>query len=184
MTAKNEVIHAETGQIAQVLEELKLLATEHLMDHPVLFTGPTGSGKEMLADYLVKRVTNNLPHNKINCMNLSESVIESELFGHMRGAFTGAIKERKGLIEESEGGILFLDEIGVLPKHLQAKFLRVLEDREVRKIGGSRSKKINVRFIAATKDTKTLIPDLKHRFPNKIHIPPLKRNPRRNPLFA
>ena len=179
--SKNKIIHAEYGHIAETLKRLELIATKDLTDCPVLFTGPTGSGKEMLADYLVEHIPDNPQCTKINCIGLPEQIIESELFGHEKGAFTGAAKDRTGLIEESEGGILFLDEIGILSKPLQAKLLRVLEDRKIRKIGGSGSEEINVRFIAAT--NCDLIPDLKHRFPYKIHIPPINEIPEEIPYL-
>ncbi|NQT55485.1 MAG: sigma-54-dependent Fis family transcriptional regulator [Desulfobacteraceae bacterium] len=185
MPVKDKVIHAKTGHIAQILKRLELLATKDLLDSPVLFTGKTGSGKEMLADYLVEHILHKarkeFPYIKINCIGLPEEIIESELFGHEKGAFTGADKVHTGLIEKSDGGILFLDEIGVLPLPLQAKLLRVLEDREIRKVGSSKSKKINVRFIAAT--NRNLIPDLKHRFSYKINVPPLIDIPEEIPYF-
>jgi hypothetical protein len=185
MSDENKVVHAKSGKIAQIMERLEIIATRDLVDSPVLFTGETGTGKEMLADYLVEHIPNNskgkLLYKKINCIGLPENLIESELFGHTKGAFTGAEKERTGLIEESEGGILFLDEIGVLSEQLQAKLLRVLEDREIRKVGSSESKKIDVRFIAATNGE--LIVDLKHRFSSKIEIPSLKDNPEEIPYL-
>ena len=185
MTNKDKVIHSSKGDIAKILHRLKVISTQDLTDSPVLFTGPTGSGKEMLADYLVEQITietgMKLPFKKINCIGLPEEIIESELFGHEKGAFTGAINSRKGLIEESSGGILFLDEIDVLSEILQAKFLRVLEDREIRKVGGSEAKRIDVRFIAAT--NRPLELDLKHRFSYKINIPPLKDLPREIPYL-
>ena len=180
-----DVICAESGYVAQILKRLEIIATKDLMESPVLFTGETGSGKEMLADYLVEHIPNNskkkLLNKKINCVGLPEEIIDSELFGHLKGTFTGAISERKGLIEESAGGVLFLDEIGVLSEKLQAKLLRVLEDREVRKLGDSKSEKINVRFIAATNRKPIL--DLEHRFRYKIDIPPLRDMPEEIPYL-
>ena len=181
MTVNDRIIQAETGYIAQTLKRLKLIATKDLTDSPVLFTGPTGSGKEVLANYLVEHIPDNSSFLKINCITLPKDIIESELFGHTKGAFTGADNEHTGLIEKSADGVLFLDEIGVLSEQLQVKLLRVLEDREVRKIGDSKSKKINVRFIAAT--NRDVIPDLKHRFSYKINIPPLREIPEEIPYL-
>ena len=180
MPVENKVICAKFGKIAKILERLEIIATKELLDAPVLFTGPTGSGKEMLADFLVEHIPEDTqkdpPYEKINCIGLSKDMIESELFGHKKGAFTGALNEHTGLIESSENGILFLDEIGALSEPLQEKFLRVLEDRKIRKVGGSESEKMHVRFIAATTENRPLLPDLKHRFSYKIEVPPLKEN--------
>jgi DNA-binding NtrC family response regulator len=186
MPVKNKVIHAKSGKIAQILKRLEIIATKDLLDSPVLFTGPTGSGKEMLANHLAdlveKEKSEAIPYKKINCGGFPENLIESELFGHEKGAFTGASKERKGIIEESNGGVLFLDEIGAIPKPLQAKFLRVLEDRKVRKVGSSNTENVEVRFFAAT-NSEDLLPDLKHRFLYKIDIPLLCSIPEEIPFL-
>ena len=117
----------------------------------VLIVGETGTGKELLA-----RAIHNLspehdqPYQVVDCTRFPEGMIESELFGHVKGAFTGAVVDKMGLLELADGGSVFLDEIADLPLSLQAKLLRVLEEGEVRPVGGTRSKKIDVRFIAAT----------------------------------
>ncbi|TAL10279.1 MAG: sigma-54-dependent Fis family transcriptional regulator [Nitrospirae bacterium] len=117
----------------------------------VLIVGETGTGKELLA-----RAIHNLspdhdrPYQVVDCTRFPEGMIESELFGHVKGAFTGAVVDKMGLLELADGGSVFLDEIADLPLALQAKLLRVIEEGEVRPVGGTRSKKIDVRFIAAT----------------------------------
>ena len=117
----------------------------------VLIAGETGTGKELLA-----RAIHNLspehdqPYQVVDCTRFPEGMIESELFGHVKGAFTGAVADKMGLLELADGGSVFLDEIADLPLSLQARLLRVIEEGEVRPVGGTRSKKIDVRFIAAT----------------------------------
>ena len=132
-------------------EQLKRLPAFAATDFPVLVAGPSGSGKEILA-----RAVHDLsprkrgPFVSINCSALSESLIESELFGHVRGSFTGATHDRKGAFETARGGTLFLDEIGDLPLSLQPKLLRALENSEIRPVGSDRSIETDVRIIAAT----------------------------------
>ena len=118
---------------------------------PVLLLGETGVGKEVFAERLhalAPRASG--PYVKVNCGNLTESIVESELFGYEKGAFTGANTNRAGLIESAAGGTLFLDEVGELPPAMQTRLLRVLEDREVRRIGASKGRAVDVRFVAAT----------------------------------
>ena len=120
-------------------------------DAPVLLRGETGSGKELVSralhDYSPRA---NGPFIAINCGAIPEQLLESELFGHRKGSFTGATCDRKGRFELANGGTLFLDEIGDMPSQLQVKFLRVLEEREVEPVGGGGKTKINVRIVAAT----------------------------------
>ncbi|HEY4102316.1 MAG TPA: sigma 54-interacting transcriptional regulator [Polyangiaceae bacterium] len=117
----------------------------------VLILGETGVGKEVIADAIHRLSTRSAgPIQKISCATLSETLLESELFGHERGAFTGAVATKPGLIELAEGGTVFLDEVGELSPSLQAKLLRLLETREVTRIGGLRAKPVDVRFVFAT----------------------------------
>jgi len=122
-----------------------------LGDISVLIQGETGTGKEVVADELHRRSRRaKRPLLKLNCAALPEQLLESELFGHERGAFTGAVVAKAGLLEEADGGSVFLDEIGEMPAATQAKLLRVIEQREIQRVGGLKPRKIDVRFIAAT----------------------------------
>jgi transcriptional regulator with GAF, ATPase, and Fis domain len=120
-------------------------------EQPVLFLGQSGTGKERLARAVHElSARHDGPYVTINCSALSESLIESELFGHVRGSFTGATNDRKGAFEAARGGTLFLDEIGDFPMHLQPKLLRALENQEIRPVGSDRAIETDVRIVAAT----------------------------------
>ena len=120
-------------------------------DVTTLLVGPTGAGKEVMARVLHESSARRSgPFVAINCAVLPEQLIESQLFGHEKGAFTGALRAHKGLFEQAEGGTLFLDEIGEMPFHLQAKLLRVLQERQVTRLGSETPLAINVRLVAAT----------------------------------
>jgi len=117
----------------------------------VLITGETGTGKGLIARAIHEHSReHNKPYQVIDCTTVPEGMVESELFGHVRGAFTGAVSDKPGLIELAKEGTVFLDEIGELPLALQAKLLHVLEENEVRPVGGTRVKRVDTRFIAAT----------------------------------
>ena len=146
--------------------------------HSVLITGETGTGKEMLADCVMQMTKR--PKGKcqrLNCAGLDSNLVGSELFGHKKGAFTGAEKDREGLLRACDGGVLFLDEIGWLLPDLQARLLRFMETGEIRPIGADRIEHhADVRIVAATnKDVKeALIHDLRARFDFEVNLPPLR----------
>ena len=133
--------------MATVLRELNRVADSDL---PVLILGPTGSGKELAAEEVHRRSGRTGPLVPVNCSAFAEGILESELFGHTKGAFTDAHRDRKGAIESSRGGTLFLDEVADLSPRLQSILLRVLQEREIRRVGSDHAVKVDVRFIAAT----------------------------------
>ena len=131
--------------------QLALLPNMAVTDFPILLLGPSGTGKEVLSEAIHRHSKRNqFPIVRVNCSALSETLVESELFGHIKGSFTGAIQDRKGAFEAARGGTLFLDEIGDLPLTMQAKLLRALENSEIRPVGSDRTIHTNVRVIAAT----------------------------------
>lgn len=152
-------------------------------DSTVLVTGESGTGKELVARALHYNGTRHeRPFVAVNCSAIPETLLESELFGHVRGAFTGAIKDKPGKFEVANHGTIFLDEIGTLPHHLQAKLLRVLQEQEVERVGGTKPIKLHVRVISATNaDLEDMVKrgefreDLFYRL-NVIplHLPPLR----------
>jgi transcriptional regulator with PAS, ATPase and Fis domain len=128
-------------------------------DSTVFISGESGTGKELIAESIYEHSTRKgKPFIKINCVAIPEGLLESELFGHEKGSFTGAISQKKGKFEIADGGTIFLDEIGDMPLTTQAKLLRVLQEKEIERVGGSVPIKIDVRFIAATnKNLKKMI---------------------------
>ena len=166
------------------LKEAVLLARKvAVTDVPVLLTGETGTGKEVFAQaihYNSKRAKQNFV--AVNCSSFSKELLESEMFGHKAGSFTGALKDKKGLFEEANHGTIFLDEIGEMAFELQAKLLRILETGEYIKIGDTKPTRVNVRIIAAT--NRNLPEEIaKGRFREdlfyrlgvfQVHLPPLR----------
>lgn len=140
-----------TSKNADWNEKLQQMATVARTNYAVLILGASGTGKDVIAQEIHKSSTRSAgPFVCVNCSALSESLIESELFGHVRGSFTGALNDRKGAFEAARGGTLFLDEIGDLSPNLQAKLLRALENNEIRAVGSDITIKTDVRILAAT----------------------------------
>jgi two-component system response regulator HydG len=141
-------IIGESALMKQVLDQVEQVADSMAT---VLIEGESGTGKELIAKSLhADSPRAGAPYIKVNCAAIPENLLESELFGHEAGAFTGAIHKRIGKFELADGGSIFLDEVGEMPLHLQPKFLRVLQEREVERLGGSKTIDVDVRVIAAT----------------------------------
>jgi len=183
-------IVGDNPRIKEIKEIITRIADE---DFPVLLEGETGTGKELVAraiHALSSRAKQ--PFIAVNCGAIPESLMESEFFGHKRGAFTGAIADYEGLFRAADGGTLFLDEISEMPSHIQVKLLRVLENNEVRGIGETRARKVDVRVIAATNRKVNealrdgvLRLDLYYRI-SYVHIvlPPLRERKKDIPLLV
>ncbi len=176
-------LSAFVGSSPAVQQTLELVKTVADTNSTVLITGETGTGKELLANVLhYNSNRRDKPFVKVSCAILSREIFESELFGHEKGAFTGAQKARQGRFEMADGGSLYLDDIDDIPLDLQVKLLRVLQEQEFERVGSNQTRKIDVRVIASTKaDLKMLVSEGKFRedlyyrlnvFP--IHIPPLR----------
>jgi DNA-binding NtrC family response regulator len=154
-TAQVEGMIGRSPQMWEMFSRIRRIAPHY---RSVLVTGPTGTGKELVAHAL-----HHLSHVKgkfvvLNCSAVVETLFESELFGHVRGAFTGADRDKTGLVKHADGGTLFLDEIGDMPVTTQAKLLRVLQNQEVQRVGSLTAEKVDVRIVAATnKDLQTAI---------------------------
>ena len=171
------------GRSAAIRDVLSLAVKVARHPSTVLITGESGTGKELLARLLHRRSARaSGPFVAVNCAAIPESLLESELFGHVKGSFTGATGERHGLFEEAASGTLFLDEIGEIPVTLQAKLLRALQEGEVRPVGSNVSRPVDVRVIAATaRDLEgavrdgTFRADLFYRINVvRLHVPPLR----------
>jgi len=148
---KTDTVECELGVSPTMLaiqKHLKNLARYH--ETPLLITGESGAGKEVVANYLHHQQKNSGPFIAINCSAIPDGLIESELFGHEKGAFTGATRTHKGVFEKAQGGTLLLDEIGEMPLYMQAKLLRVLQERAIKRVGGEKEISISLRLIFAT----------------------------------
>jgi two-component system NtrC family response regulator len=202
---QNRIVHLENqvarrysfenilGESSLIREAISLAKKVAPSDATVLLLGETGTGKEVFAQSIhnaSKRSGN--PFLALNCSAFAKELLESEIFGHKAGAFTGAVKDKKGLIEEADGGTLFLDEIGEMHFELQSKLLRVLETNEFIKVGDTKSTKVDVRIIAATnRDLQQEVneggfrEDLYYRLNVfSIHLPALRERKKDIPLLA
>jgi DNA-binding NtrC family response regulator len=144
-------VHGIIGSSTKIQDVLRMVARLKDTRTPVLIYGESGTGKELVARAMHFRgAFSNRPFVAVDCGSLVPTLIESELFGYEKGAFTGALKSKQGLFQAADGGTIFLDEVGELPLELQAKLLRVLQEKEVRPVGSNQRMKVDVRVIAAT----------------------------------
>ena len=189
----DEGYHGILGKSQVMIDLFEMIENVAQSDTPVMIQGESGSGKELVARAIHRASSRGeKPYIKVNCAALNENLLESELFGHVKGAYTGADRTRVGRFEAAHEGTLFLDEIGDIPPAIQIKLLRVLEDRKIERVGDNRSIPVDVRVITAThKKLETLIlqglfrEDLYFRinvFP--LHCPPLARRREDIPLIA
>lgn len=181
------------GHDRKIEEIFRMISLASDADVNVLIQGESGTGKELVADAIHElSYRKNKPLVKVNCAALSETLLESELFGHVKGAFTGAYKDKTGKFEQANGGTIFLDEIGEISQSLQVKLLRVLQDKTIEKVGDNTSVRVDMRIVAATnKDLRELIrmnifrEDLFYRLNVfNIHMPPLRERHLDIPLLA
>lgn len=192
-TAEVENFHRLIGVSAVMREVFRKIRLYAASDATVVITGETGAGKELVAHalHLESRRRGKL-FAALNCTAISEQLLESELFGHERGAFTGAVRDHRGYFERADGGTLFLDELGDMPLSTQSKLLRVLEDGQVVRVGSETPRRVDVRVVGATNvpleqavANKEFRADLYHRLAVlRIHLPPLRDRLDDIPLLA
>jgi transcriptional regulator with PAS, ATPase and Fis domain len=184
------LVVGESKAIKDIRAQIQRISS---FDFPVLITGETGTGKNLIAKAIhLNSARAEGPFISVSCASIPEHLFESELFGHSKGAFTGALIERKGLFEEANGGTILLDEIGIIPKPLQSKLLGVLQDKVIRKVGTNKEVLIDARIIAATnsdlvKSVKVgeFRQDLFYRVNTAhLHIPPLRERREDIPVLA
>jgi len=174
-------------------EMIKIIDRVAKTDSSVLITGESGTGKELFAEQIhLRSPRNDAPFVRVNCAAIPEGLLESELFGHVRGAFTGSVSNRKGRFEMADNGTIFLDEIGDMPLALQAKLLRVIQERAFEKVGSDNTITVNTRILAATnRNIKTMTDkgefrnDLYYRLNVvPLHVPPLRQRAEDIPELA
>ncbi len=172
------------GRSPSMMEVLSKVGKIARTDSSVLIQGESGTGKELVARAIhFQSPRKDGPFIKVNCAALAEGVLESELFGHEKGSFTGALRQKKGKFELAESGSIFLDEIGDIPKSVQIRLLRVLQEKEIERVGGERTISLDVRIVAATnKDLKELVSEGKFRedIYYRLNIIPLELPPLRD----
>lgn len=184
-----EPVEGFVGRSPAILDMLRVISRAAKHDSSVLLLGESGTGKEVLARAIHKlSPRSGKAWIAINCAAIPEGLIEGELFGHARGAFTGAARDHAGLFEQADGGTLFLDEIGDLPLQFQPKLLRVLQEKVIRRLGDPRDRPVDVRIIAATAQTvgpPRIREDLYYRLAVvRVEIPPLRDRPEDIPLLV
>jgi len=193
LRAEVSLQHDMIGRGSRMQEVFQFIERVAPSDSTVLIFGESGTGKELAARAIhLNSPRKAQPFVALNCAALTETLLESELFGHERGAFTSAVGQKKGLLEVGEGGTVFLDEVGELPPTLQAKLLRVLQEREFVRVGGTRPIKLNVRFLAATnKDLQKAVREEKFRLDLfyrinvvSVTMPALREHPEDIPLLT